>query len=72
MKYGRGNINIYDLERLLIELIRLKEKYPSELYYEVINNFRRIKDKIDFYKVNQYAKHFRNSEILIKKIKEAI
>lgn len=72
MKYGEGLINIYDLERMLIETIRLKEKYSPELYYEVINSFRRIKNKIDFYKVNQYSKHFRNSEILIKKIKEAI
>lgn len=72
IKHGKSLINIYDLERMLIELIRFKEKYSPELYYEVISSFRKIKNKIDFYKVNQYAKHFRNSEILIKKIKEAI
>ena len=72
LKHGKGLINIFDLERTLIELIRFKEKYSPELYYEVVNSFRKIKNKLDFYKVNQYAKHFRNSEILIKKIKEAI
>lgn len=65
-------INIYDLERTLIELIRLKEKYPSEIYYEVINSYRKIKNNLDFYKINEYAKHFRNGGNLIKKIKEII
>lgn len=67
-----GVVRIYDLERLLIELFRLKEKYPREIYYEVINSFRKIKDQIDFYKVNQYLKSFSNSGNLLLKIKEAI
>lgn len=67
-----NNVNIYDLERTLIELIRLKEKYPSELYYEVLNNFRKNKHKLDFYKVNEYAKKFKNGDSLLKKIKEII
>ena len=70
--YADGVINIYDLERLLIELIRLKEKYPAELYYEVLNSFRKIKDKLDFYKINKYTKHFKNGETLLQKIKEVI
>ena len=65
-------VRIYDLERLLIELFRLKEKYPKELYYEVLNSFRKIKDKLDFYKVNSYLKSFRNRENLLLKIKESI
>lgn len=67
-----GAIRIYDLERILIELIRLKEKYPKELYYEVLNSFRKIKDKIDFYKINQYLKSFSNGENILLKIKEVI
>ena len=67
-----GKIRIYDLERLLIELFRLKEKYPRELFCEVINSFRKIKDQIDFYKVNQYLKSFSNGNNLLLKIKEII
>ena len=67
-----GAIRIYDLERILIELIRLKEKYPKELYYEVLNSFRKIKDKIDFYKINQYLKSFSNGGNILLKIKEVI
>ena len=72
MRYGESYIAIYDLERMLIELIRLREKYPPELYYEVINSFRKIKDKLDFYKINKYLEKFKNGESLQKKIKEAI
>ena len=67
-----GDVRTYDLERLLIELFRLKEKYPKEIYYEVINSFRKIKDKIDYYKVNQYLKSFSSSNHLLLKIKEII
>ena len=72
IEYEGGKINIYDLERMLIELIRLKEKYPPELYYEVINSYRNIKEKLDFYKINEYVKHFKNGLSLLQKIKEVI
>ena len=72
MKTEDSEIRIYDLERLLIELFRLKEKYPKEIYYEVIASFRNIRNKIDFYKVNQYLKFFSNGSSLALKIKEAI
>ena len=65
-------VRTYDLERLLIELFRLKEKYPKEIYFEVLDSFRKIKDKIDFYKVNQYIKSFTNGSGLVSKIKETI
>jgi hypothetical protein len=72
MEYGNGEITIYNLERLLIELIRLKEKYPKDIYYEVINSFRKIKDKLDFYKINEYSKYFKNGDSILQKIKEVI
>lgn len=71
-KFEDGYVRTYDLERLLIETIRLKEKYPREMYYEAINAFRNIKAKIDFYKLNQYIKSFKNGGVLLTKIKEII
>ena len=72
MKYEGGTIVIYDLERMLIELLRLKEKYPPELYYEVLNSLRKNKDRLDFYKINKYLKRFNNGGSLSKKITELI
>lgn len=67
-----GVVRTYDLERLLIELFRLKEKYPREVFYEVLASFRKIKDQIDFYKLNKYLRCFSNGSSLLLKIKEAI
>ncbi len=67
-----GNIRIYDYERTLIELFRLKEKYPRELYYEVLNSFRKKKHLIKFYRVAEYLTHFKNGKSLLEKIKESI
>ena len=72
MKYEDSEITIYDLERMLIETIRLKEKLSPELYYEVVDSFRKNKSKLDFYKINQYAKSFKNGEALLQRIKEVI
>lgn len=44
-----GVIKTYDLKRLLIELFRLKEKYPREIFYEVLSSFRKIKSQLDLY-----------------------
>lgn len=67
-----GVICTYDLERLFIELIRLKEKYPKDLYHEVLSSFRRVKNKLDYYKLNMYCKYFSNNDSLIAKIQEIL
>ncbi len=64
MKIEDVEANIYDEERMLIELIRYKSKLPFELYKEVINNYRKIKDKLDFIKLYKYAQKFNKSYIL--------
>ena len=64
MKIEDTEVNIYDKERMLIELIRYKSKLPYELYKEVLNNYRKIKDKLNFIKLYKYAKNFNNSYIM--------
>lgn len=71
-KIGGMVVRIYDLERLFIELLRLKERYSPDVYYEVLNSFRDIKDSIDFYKLNQYLDHFPNKDSMLEKIMEVI
>lgn len=57
-------VNIYDKERMLIELIRYKSKLPYELYKEVLNNYRKIKEEINFIKLYKYSQNFNNSYIM--------
>lgn len=53
----QGYIYIYDKERLLIEIIRLKSKLPYDFYKEVCNSFRDLvkQEKIDLSKIVKYA-----------------
>ena len=65
--YNGISINIYDKERLLIELFRYSTKMSFDIYKVVINNYRKI--EIDFEKIEEYAKHFRNEDKLIEKFR---
>lgn len=67
------NINapIYDKERMLIELVRYKTKLSYELYKEVINNYRKIKNELDFIKLHKYAKVF-NKPFIMETIEKEI
>ena len=66
------NVPIYDKERMLIELIRYKTKLSYELYKEVVNNYRKIKNELDFIKVQRYLKIFDKPFILQAIEKEII
>ncbi len=59
-----GLINIYNRERLLIELIRKKKQIPFDYYKEIISNYRAIVDKLDMYKIEEYLSLFKNDESL--------
>ena len=72
MEVDGGCIRIYDLERMLLETIRLRERMPADLYYEVMDSFRRRKADLDFFKLNEYAKHFKNGDALLHRIKETV
>lgn len=64
-------VNIYDKERMLIELVRYKTKLPYELYKELINNYRKIRDEINFIKLYKYAQVF-NSPYIMKTIEKEV
>lgn len=55
-----GVINIYDRERLLIELIRKKKQIPFDYYKEIISNYRAIVEELDMYKIEEYLALFKN------------
>ena len=57
-----GTINIYDKERLLIELIRKRKQISFDYYKEIISNYREIADELDMYKIEEYLTFFKNGE----------
>ena len=57
----KGNIvNMYDKERLLIELIRKRASIPFDYYKEIILNYRYISEELDMYKIEEYVSLFKN------------
>jgi len=74
IKTQYGTINIYDKERLLIELFRLKTKIDYPLYKEVVNSYRKLmaNHELDNHKIVKYCSLFKNGASLRKQIYEII
>lgn len=74
IKTNYGFINIYDEERMLIELIRNKRLFSYPYYKEIVQKYRILvlQEAIDFYKIMKYCKHFKNGNSIMKKIQEEI
>ena len=53
-------INIYDEERMLVELIRKRNIVPFDYYKEIISNYRKKSDKLDIYKLQEYISYYKN------------
>lgn len=67
LNYGKtqieinGNkVNIYNKERLLIELIRKRASIPFDYYKEIIESYRQISNDLDMYKIEEYVGLFKN------------
>ena len=58
-------INIYDKERLLVELVRKKNTMPFDYYKELITSYRKKSDKLDIYKIQEYISYYKNESTLI-------
>lgn len=65
-KYNGTEINIYDKERLLIELLRYSTKVPFDLYKEAIKNYRKM--DINFNKIDDYLKYFKTKDKILERI----
>ena len=60
IKDSVDEINIYDEERILVELIRKKNTIPFDYYKEIISNYRKKTDKLDIYKIQEYISYYKN------------
>ena len=72
IKTKDGFINIYDRERMLIELIRLKTKLSYLSFKEVINSYRKLFNEgtIDNNKLIKHCSLFKNGESIKKQIQD--
>ncbi|MDC7302231.1 type IV toxin-antitoxin system AbiEi family antitoxin domain-containing protein [Agathobacter ruminis] len=68
MQYNNSQIRIYNIERMLIELMRFKAKFPMDYYKEIIQNYRRLSFDMDFGLVEEYAAMFNNGARLMDMI----
>ena len=57
-------INIYDKERMLVELIKKKNLIPFDYYKEIITNYRKKIDTLDIYKIQEYISYYKNESSL--------
>lgn len=49
------SVRVYDLERMLLELMRSRNKLPYDVYREAIASYRRLAENLDIYKLEAYA-----------------
>jgi len=49
---------IYDRERMLIELLRYKNKLPYDYYKEILGNYRNMIYELDIERIQEYASTF--------------
>ena len=65
-------INIYDQERMLIELVRNKKGMPFDYYKEIINSYRRRIAELDVRSLEDYSNAFDLEEYIFRTIQEEV
>lgn len=68
MEYDGAIIKIFNKERLLIELIRNKNKLPFDYYKEIIGNYRKLIHELDIEAVQEYALMLPKSNMVMEVI----
>lgn len=68
ISYENSRVQIYSKERLLVDLIRFRSKYPFDYYKEVILSYRKIVDELDFFEIEDYAMMLKNGEKIMDTI----
>lgn len=61
--YQHYNIRIYDLERLLIEVVRNKTNIDFDTYKEIMNSYKRISKLLNKKKLDYYLTLFKDKRI---------
>ena len=72
IEYEGIKINIYDKERMLIDLARNKNHIEYDLYKEIISNYRKITSLLDTKKIEEYLQCFVNGDKLFEIIQDEV
>lgn len=64
MERRDATIRIYDKERMLIELLRFKNKFPFDYYKEIIGNYRKLIYDLDIERIQDYAEIFPRTKMI--------
>ncbi len=57
----------YDLERMLLELMRSRNKLPYDLYREAVSSFRKRSERLDVYRLEDYAEVIPRGEAYLER-----
>lgn len=66
MLYHNTEICIYNLERMLIEIVRFRGKLSFDYYKEIIGSYRNRVETMDIAKVEEYAAKFKYSDKMMQ------
>ncbi|MCQ2468060.1 MAG: hypothetical protein MJ166_11130 [Clostridia bacterium] len=66
IKYGNTEIYMYNKERLLVELLRNKNKLPFDYYKEILVNYRKIIDGLDIQMIQDMAMVLPKSRMIME------
>lgn len=72
MIYDGVKIKIYDKERMLIDLVRLRNNYDQDYYKDTINYYRNHMNQIDTIKIENYAHFFRDYDFIMRTINKEV
>ena len=72
MDYKGYDIQIFDRERMLIELVRYKTKIPFNYYKEILGNYRRILPQLNAEKIRNYAESVPKSDKVIRTLRTEV
>ena len=66
MDYNGNKICVYSKERMLVELMRNKNKLPFDYYKEILLNYRKILGELDISLIEDYAYDMPKSDMIMK------
>lgn len=72
IEYEGISIHMYNKERMLIELIRNKNKLSFDYYKEIINNYRKIVYDLDIQLIEEMAQKMPKSKMIIETLQTEV
>lgn len=70
--YEGVSINIYNKERMLIDLAKNKNQIGYDLYKEIISNYRKLANSLETQKIEEYLQYFVNGDKIFEIIQDEV